>query len=72
MGSCVICGSKAMNIESIFFQNGKAFLLILGKNYCCECAGKRVEELRKIIEKKKNMLLLINFLKRFEKLKEIE
>lgn len=72
MGPCVICGERAMSIDSIIFENGKAFLLVLRDKYCAVCAAKRIEELTKTVKERKNILSIISNLEYFEELKEIE
>lgn len=72
MGSCVICGEKAVNIDSIILEKEKAFLLVLRDNYCITCAAKRIEELTKLVKERKNPFSIISNLKYFEELKEIK
>lgn len=73
MGACVSCGAKqGMEIESIFANGKSAALINFGRNYCAECAGKRIEELRRILQKRKNILSLASELKLWEEMRIIE
>ncbi len=72
MGSCVICGQKAIEMEALFFRSGRAFSVKLGKNYCVNCGKKRVNEIEKQVNGYRNPLLVLTALKHFEELEIIE
>ncbi len=73
MGPCVLCGvNEGREVESILINGNNAAVVRLGKNYCIECAGKRVEELRNLLKTRKNILSISVELKFFEELKIIE
>jgi hypothetical protein len=73
MSLCLICGKNVRtDIETILVSGNNAAVVSFGKNYCFECAGKRIEELRKALRKGKNVLSLTLHLNRFEEMKVIE
>ncbi len=73
MVPCQRCGvSVPVEVKSILVEKTCVAVVDLKKSYCVKCAGERLEELRKILKKTKNLLAVASYLKRNEEIKILE